>query len=280
MGKIKAFFRFLISKVFLLNLLAALLVVFLIGYFSLSYIESYANNDSENYKKYYIEIPNFKGVNVDDLDDFMADKDLKYVISDSVYSDDAPAGTVIRQNPDAFTEENQSYGKPGRTVYLTIVKKGGEYKEVPDLISNYHSMKLAKVKLEMLGFHPEFESVVNKNNYVIKLEHNGKELQPNTKLLKGSVIKVYYGSGEGGQPVMLPKVTGMKVSEAHQTLALAGLEVEVLYENAQTAEDSLDFVVYKQVPNPNSVVKGIVPSGSMVSVFARKYEPVSDSIPE
>lgn len=277
MGTIKAFFKFLISKVFLINFILAVVVVLLVSYVSLNYIESYANNDADDYKKFYIEVPNFKSVHIDDLDEFISGKDLKYVISDSVYSDDAPAGTVIRQDPDPNTNELSSYVKPGRTIYLTIVKKGGEYKVVPDLITNYHSKKLAKVKLEMLGFKTTFEPKPNKNDYVLMLEHKGKELLPNTKLLKGSVIKVYYGNGGGGDAVMLPKVIDMTVQEANQILALAGLEAEVLYENALTMQDSLGFVVYKQSPHPNSVVKGIVPSGTIVSVFARKATVVGDT---
>lgn len=138
---------------------------------------------------------------------------------------------------------------------------------------------MAKVKLEMLGFKPQFEAKPHKDDYVLKLEHKGKELEPDTKLLKGSVITVYYGNGGGGQPIMLPRVVDKTVQEANQILSLASLEVVVLYENALTSEDSLNFVVYKQTPHPNSVVKGVVPSGTTVSIFARKAVVVTDSIP-
>lgn len=269
---IKAFFRFLISKVFLINLALALIVAISIPYFTLNYIESYTNNDSEDYKKNYIPVPNFMGIYVDDIDDFIKGKDLRYVINDSVYSDEYEAGQVIRQNPPPFTDELPEYVKPNRRIYLTIVKKEGEYKEVPDLTSDYNSKKLAKVKLEMLGFKPQFKAKSHKSDYVLKLLYKGKEVKPGTKLLKGSVITVVHGDGGGGQPISLPRLAGMTVQQANQALALAGLETEVLYEGAQTAEDSLNFVVYKQNPHPNNVPQGIVSSGTVVSIWAKKPE--------
>ena len=52
----------------------------------------------------------------------------------------------------------------------------------------------------------------------------------------------------------------------------------MLYENALTAEDSLSFVVYKQSPHPRSVFKGVVPSGTLVTIMARKQVVVTDTI--
>lgn len=275
---IKAFFRFLISKVFLINLALAIIVAIAIPYFTLNYIESYTNNNSEDYKKNYIPVPNFIGIHVDDVDEFINGKDLRYVINDSVYSDEFEPGQVIRQNPPPYTDEQPEYVKPNRRIYLTIVKKEGEYKEVPDLTSNYNSKKLAKVKLEMLGFEPRFEPKSHKSDYVLELLYKGKKIKPGTKLLKGSVITVVHGDGGGGQPVSLPRLAGMSVQEANHTLALAGLEMEVLYDNALTAEDSLNFVVYQQNPHPNSIPQGIVPSGTVVSIWAKQPEADSTEI--
>ncbi len=267
------FFRFLVSRLFLINFFLALIVAVSIPYFTLGYLESYTNNDSEDYKKYYISVPDFRGIHLDDIPEFIKGKELEYVISDSVYSDDSPAGTVIRQDPDPHTDSIESFVKPGRRIYLTIVKKEGEYKEVPDLLTVNNSKKLATVKLEMLGFKVDFEVKEHKDDgKVLDVKYKGKSIAPGTKLLKGSLITIVYGSGAGGHPVALPKLAGMTVMDANQLLALSGLESEVIYQNAMNAQDSLNFVVYKQSPHPNSVVQGVVPSGTVVSVWAKKQE--------
>lgn len=284
MGRVKAFLRFLYSRLFLINLALVVMVGFFVPYCTLGYLEDYANNDSEDYQKHYIAVPNFIGVPMDGIDEFIGDKDLRFIISDSVYSDNAPAGTVISQDPEPHIETVDdtipSYVKPGRRIYLTVVKKAGEYKVIPDLLSVNNSKKLAKVKLEMLGFEVKFEAKPHKDDgRVLELKYQGKSLKAGTKLIKGSVIKVIYGSGGGGKPVNLPLVVGETAFNAEQVLALAGLEVEIHFDNAITAQDSASFVVYKQSPHPRSVVKGVVPSGTTVSIMARKQEVVADSIP-
>ena len=45
MGLVKAFFRFLISKLFLINLALVILVGFMIPYCSLGALEDFTNND-------------------------------------------------------------------------------------------------------------------------------------------------------------------------------------------------------------------------------------------
>jgi eukaryotic-like serine/threonine-protein kinase len=279
MDIVKAFFRFLISKLFLINLALVILVGFMIPYCSLGALEEFTNNDSEDYRRHYIAVPNFIGVHMDNIDDFIGNKDLNYVINDSVYSDNAPAGSVISQNPDPHIETANdtipSYVKPGRRIYLTVVKKTGEYKIIPDLLSVNNSKKLAKVKLEMLGFKVNFEPKAHKDNgRVLELKYQGKKIEAGTKLLKGSVIDIIYGSGGGLETVGLPMLVGETAFNAQQLLALSGLESEVVYENA--SEDSLSFVVYKQIPHPRDAVKG-VPSGSSVRIMARKHVVVSDT---
>lgn len=283
MGTLKAFFRFLISKLFLINLALVIFVGFMIPYCSLGALEEFTNNDSEDYQSHYIAVPNFIGVHMDKIDSFIGSKDLNYVINDSVYSDNAPAGTVISQDPDAHIETINdtipSFVKPGRRIYLTVVKKAGEYKVVPDLLSVNNSKKLAKVKLEMLGFKVNFEPKPHKDDgRVLELKYKGKKIDAGNKLLKGSVIEVIYGSGGGGKPVNLIVLVGETAFNAQQLLALSGLESEVVYENALTAEDSLSFVVYKQRPHPQSVINGIVPSGTSVIIMARKQVVVSDTV--
>jgi beta-lactam-binding protein with PASTA domain len=254
----------------------------MIPYCSLGALEDFTNNDSEDYQHNYIAVPNFIGVNMDNIDDFIGNKDLNYVINDSVYSDNAPAGSVISQDPDPHIETAAdtipSFVKPGRRIYLTVVKKAGEYKVLPDLLSVNNSKKLAKVKLEMLGFKVNFEPKPHKDDgRVLELKHKGKNIEAGNKLLKGSVIDVIYGSGESGKPVNLPMLIGETAFNAQQLLALSGLESEVFYEGALTAEDSLSFVVYKQSPHPQSVVEGVVSSGSLVTIMARKLVVATDT---
>ena len=114
---VKAFFKFLISPLFLINLVLAVTAVVLIFYFTMNYLDDYTHHDEK------LPVPNFIGVHVDDLVKFTEGKQLRYVVRDSVYSDDFPLGTVIKQDPMFHSEELPNYVKPNRRIYLTIVKK-------------------------------------------------------------------------------------------------------------------------------------------------------------
>ena len=52
-----------------------------------------------------------------------------------------------------------------------------------------------------------------------------KTIEKGTKLLKGSVITLVYGSGAAGVPVKLPNLKGMTVMEAKNQLGIVGLDV-------------------------------------------------------
>ena len=264
---IKAFFRFLISPLFLINLVLAITAVVLIFYFTMNYLDSYTQHDKK------LPVPNFIGVHVDDLEDFTSGKELRYVVRDSVYSDDYPLGTVIKQDPIFHSKELPNYVKPNRRIYLTIVKKIGEYKVVPDLLTNNTSKAVGKAKLEMAGFKVEYEVIDHKDkDKIIDVTYRSNSIANNTKLLKGSVITLIYGSGQSGAPVLLPDLKGLQVVAAKDILGQTGLNYEVYYDSALNATDSMNFVVYRQNPSPESVEQGLVPSGSSVLLMAKKPE--------
>lgn len=271
--KIKPFFRFLVSKLFLFNLLLALLALVLIPYFALKKLDSYTNHGVK------LPVPNFIGTEVSQIEQLAKDENVEVVINDSVYSDEFPRGTVIRQDPKPNSETYPSFVKPNRKIYVTIVKQAGEYKAIPDLTGDYRvSKKMAKVRLEMLGFKTRFERKVSENNYVIELQYKNRKLKKGEKILKGEVITIIHGSGNGGAPVTLQNVIGKTVVNASQILALANLAVDVNYEGENiTAEDSLNFVVTVQNPHPRSLPQSLIQSGATVYLVAEKGVPVVDS---
>lgn len=270
---IKPFFKFLFSRIFIINLVLALLVLFLIPYFTLSYLDSYTNHGKK------IAVPNFVGTSATDINTLATNNNVEVVINDSVFSDEFPKGTVIRQDPLPNSAAYPSYVKPERKIYVTIVKQSGEYKAIPDLTGDFRvSKKIAKVRLEMLGFNPQFTAKPSQNDYVLELRYNGKVVKKGDKVLKGEVIEVIHGNGGGGVPITLPSVIGKTVSEASQVLSLAGLNVEVEIEGENlTAEDSLSFVVNVQNPHPRNLQQGMIQTGATVYLIAGKYVPVADT---
>ena len=262
---IKSFLKFMISPLFIANFILAIAAVFFIFYFTMSYLETYTQHDKQ------LPVPNFIGVHVDDLDAYIEEKALRYVVRDSVYSDDHPLGTVIKQDPLFHSENAPNYVKPNRRIYLTIVKKIGEFKVVPDLLSNNTSKAVGRAKLEMVGFKVEYEMIEHKDkDKVIDVTYKTNSINKNTKLLNGSVITLIYGSGKSGVPVLLPDLIGMQVMAAKNMLGSTGLNYEIYFDSALNAIDSMNFIVHQQTPSPKAVNGGLVPLGSSVILMAKR----------
>ena len=268
---LKSFFKFLISPLFLINFFLSIGASVLIFYLIMNYLHNYTKHDEK------VLVPNFIGLHIDDVDEFIKGKELRYIIRDSVFSDEHPLGTVIKQDPKFYPNDSNNYVKPNRRIYLTIVKQLGEFKEVPDLLKDNNSKAVGKAKLEMAGFKVELEIIDHKDkDKVIDVKYKEKTIEKGTKLLKGSVITLVYGSGAAGEPVKLPNLKGMTVMEAKNQLGLVGLDYIVDYDSAKTSLDSINFIVFRQDPRPQSVQDGMVPSGSTVLLMAKK--PLNDTI--
>ncbi len=270
---IKPFFRFLFSRVFIINLILALLVLFFIPYYTLKYLDSYTNHGVK------LPVPNFVGTSVNGINQLATEYKVEVVINDSVFSDEFPRGTVIRQDPLPNSESYPSYVKPQRKIYVTIVKQSGEYKEIPDLTGDFRvSKKIAKVRLEMLGFNPQFTAKPSQDDYVLELRYNGKVVKKGDKVLKGEVIEVVHGNGGGGVPITLPNVVNKTVSEASQILSLAGLNTAVDFVGEDlSAEDSLNYYVTIQNPHPRNLQQGLIETGATIYLIAGKSATVVDT---
>lgn len=267
------FIRFIFSKFFWINFILALLVLCVIFYFTMRNLDTYTNHSVK------IEVPNLKGIQLGELDDSLKLLEIEYKIRDSVFSDDYPTGMIIQQDPLPHSEDFPNYIKPNRTIYLTIVKKQEIYKIIPDLLSNVTSKNIGKSKLEKLGFKVELEVKDHKDkDKVLELRYEDEVLKPGKKLVKGSLIKLIFGSGDKGKPIELPDFKGMNIYLATQKANEIGLDLEVqYYDSILNLKDSNFAVVYSQYPDPLINNKSLISIGSVVTINANLNTPL-DSI--
>ena len=267
------FIRFIFSKFFWINFILALLVLYVIFYFTMRNLDTYTNHSVK------IQVPNLKGIQLSELDDSLKLLEIEYKIRDSVFSDDYPTGMIIQQDPLPHSEDFPNYIKPNRTIYLTIVKKQEIYKIIPDLLSYVTSKNIGKSKLEKLGFKVELEVKDHKDkDKVLELRYENEVLKTGKKLVKGSIIKLIFGSGDKGKPIELPDFKGMNIYLATQKASEIGLDLEVqYYDSVLNLKDSNFAVVYSQYPDPLINNKSLISIGSVVTINANLTTPL-DSI--
>ena len=265
--------RFIFSKFFWINFLLASATLYGIFFYTMDNLDKYTNHNIK------IEVPNLLGIQINNLNDTLEKLELRYEIRDSIYSENHPMGTIIQQDPKPHSENFPNYIKPNRNLYLTIVKKQEIYKTVPDLMSNVNSKNIGKSKLERLGFKVDLEMKNHKDrDKVLEIRFEDEVVQAGRKLLKGSTLKLIYGSGDKGKPIELPDFRGMSIYLANNKASEIGLELEIHYNGTVLDfKDSNRAVIFNQYPYPHNVNKSFISIGSLVIIDANLSTPL-DSI--
>lgn len=93
-----------------------------------------------------IVVPDLKGMGYDKACRLLAERGLDIVVSDSGYSKQYPANSVLAQTP-AFGQKV----KQGRVVYVTINSPHSPTFAVPDIVDN-SSVREAEARLQAMGF--------------------------------------------------------------------------------------------------------------------------------
>ena len=265
--------KFIFSKFFWINLLLAFAALYGVFYYTMDNLDKYTNHNIK------IEVPNLLGIQINDLNDTLEELELRYEIRDSIYSENHPMGMIIQQDPKPHSNNFPNYIKPNRNLYLTIVKRQEIYKTIPDLMANVYSKNIGKSKLEMLGFKVDLEIRNHKDrDKVLEIRFDDQIVKAGRKLLKGSTLKLIYGSGDKGKPIELPDFRGMNIYLATNKANEIGLELEINYNDSVfDFKDSNRAVIYSQYPDAEINNKSFISIGSLVILDANLSTPL-DSI--
>ena len=254
------FIKFFFSKLFWINTILAILVLYLLFYFTMHNLDNFTNHGIK------IKVPNLLGTHINDVEDSLTNMSLRYQIRDSVYSDFFSMGTVIQQDPKADKKNFKSYVKPNRTIYLTVVKKQESFKILPDLLSTVNSKTIGKTRLERLGFKVELKMREHKDkDKVLEINYREKSISPGTKLPKGAELTLIFGSGKKNKPVELPNFLGLNIDSSRKIANNLGLELDIhYYDKFIDLQDSLSAIVFSQYPDIEINSKKVIAIGSVV----------------
>lgn len=259
----KEIIEILFSKRFLKHLLIAVVLLVVIIFSVLKWLDNYTNHGEQ------IAVPNVVGLHQDELENFLSKRQLRYEIIDEVFSTEHPKGTVLRQDPVAHTEETPSYVKSNRKIYLTIVSDQDKMVAVPDLEGR--SKRLAQAQMDIVGLKPIYRTIPYEfNDVIVKQEYRGKEIKSGTKVPYGSSIVVYVGVGQDGEPIAVPNVLGFSTQEIKTYLSDKSVYPFFEYQNCVTKEDSLMARSYKQHPLPSTNPSQFKKPGFTLTIFMDK----------
>ena len=240
----------------LLNLVAAVLFILLLGFITLRAIDTYTLHDE------VIEVPLFKGMLPSQAAKHADQLQLQVKVTDSLYVADAEPGSIIDQYPTSGAEV-----KRNRTISLTINTMEEEKIAMPSLKNV--ALRQSMNKLTSLGFRigritytpSEYE------NLVLGYTHHDDTLEAGDMLSKGSVINLILGTGISQGRVAVPDVRGYSLKSAYQTLLNNHLNSVYVDKNGVPLVgpeyDNTHFV-FMQTPKSDTLLE----SGSTIFLYS------------
>lgn len=204
-----------------------------------------------------ISVPNFVGMGIDEVRAEASRMDLNIVVQDSIFDSDVAGGVVVEQLP-RYGHKRDVKVKPGRKIYVTINAYNRRTVTVPFVAKQ--SLRQAKNQLERAGLTIReliYEPDRVATDYVLREEIGGRQI-----LSSSSPVTVPYATGvtlyvsyeQSKAMTAVPKVIGMRLSQAQSTLWDNGLNVgEVIYdESVKDFKQRREAKVYKQSLHQNA----------------------------
>ncbi|VAW24653.1 hypothetical protein MNBD_BACTEROID04-1721, partial [hydrothermal vent metagenome] len=133
-------FQFVKSKIFLKQLVIAVLSLTVLIFVLMKWLTMITNHNQK------IEVPNLEKMSLNNVETKLQELDLNYVVVDSAsYNPNYPKRSVIEQSPNAgdFVKEN-------RKIYLTLNPSGYANVEIPNIYGK--TKRQATSQLIAIGF--------------------------------------------------------------------------------------------------------------------------------
>ncbi len=261
-------FKFIARQPFWINFLAAIVLLFLIGFLILQSLSWFTNHGS------YLKVPSVTGKKVDEAVKFLEKEGFDVVITDSAYSDSMPLNTVKKQIPAA-----EATVKVNRTVFLNINPSSLPLVEMPRLEGLSYRFALENLEKNHLKLGDTTIRADFMKGSILEQNYKGNRILPGTKLRWGSAVSLVIGGGLVEQQIRVPDLLGLTVAEARSELQGKGLLLAAILTTGAVT-DTLNAFIVKQ--NPDALDEEQKPAyiqpGQTMDIWVSVDPPEMDSL--
>src|SRR5690554_107136 len=235
----KRFFTVITAGNFWLNIVLIGVFIVILVSVSLYLLKLYTQHGEST------TVPDLRNYTVEQIPAILANSDLLYEISDSIYSDELPRGVVVSQNPDPNTQVKQ-----GRTLFLTVNSTLPELVVVPNLVGK--SRRIALPLLEIVGLKLDklvYEPDPSCTDCVLGLMYEGQKINAGDPLRKGEKITIVLGE-QSNRTTAVPRLLGLTYKEAVEIITAQSLNVGQILScmGCATGADTTHAYVANQMP--------------------------------
>jgi len=205
-----------------------------------------------------ITVPNIEGMQIEQLEEFLVTRNLRYEVNDSSYTEKLPPLTVLKQYPVAGSQV-----KENRVIYISLNRITPPTVPMPNLVDG--SLVNAEVQLKSNELkRGRIQLIRGPFMHVVKeMKYHGEKIEPGTRITKGSVIDlVVYDGGSASLPC--PYVTDLSLEDAKVAIFGSNLNIDVLLVGDTIGIE--EVVILKQNPEANENIR----VGDIVKVWVGK----------
>ncbi|MGG9960931.1 PASTA domain-containing protein [Ferruginibacter sp. SUN106] len=234
-------FNFITKRPLWVNIVAAAILTFLLVFLFLKMLGWITKHDA------YLQVPDLLGKKTEEAIKILEKQGFEVQIQDSVFTDTAARGVVLKQLPDANAKV-----KINRTVFLTVNRVTPPMVDMPKLEDQSLSFALDILRRNHLLLGDTIFKTDYRLNTVIEQQYNGVRIPEKAKVQWGSKITLVIGSGLGNEKIMVPSLIGMTYNEAKAFLEQQGIILAsvIPYHDAVIRDTAAAFVVQQ---NPESL---------------------------
>ncbi|MBQ8838783.1 MAG: PASTA domain-containing protein [Bacteroidales bacterium] len=227
------------------NLILALVVVIVLIFGAMLFLNHVTQHNEE------ISVPDFSNMSVTEARMAADTAGMRIEVTDSVYVKRMKRGAVYRQNPAPGAKV-----KSGRRIVLTINAVNAKKITMPNLVGL--SMRQAKAELLSRGLALGRLIYVQDmaTNNVLRQLYGNREIEPGVLVESESVIDLAVGLNTIDNRTYVPDVRGLKNLSAVDAVHDHSLNIKSLVfdRTVKDYDDSLNAMVYRQVPEPSDSV--------------------------
>jgi beta-lactam-binding protein with PASTA domain len=262
-------FKFITNRPFWVNALAVIILGFLLVYLFLQALSWMTKHGDQ------LTVPSVLNKKTPDAIKLLESKGFEVRIQDSVYTDTAANGIVLKQLP-----EGNSTVKVNRLVFITVNKVVPPLIEMPKL----EGLSLNFALDVLMRNHLKLQDTIYKPDFmkgsIIEQQYNGNKITEKTKVPWGSKITLIIGAGLEERQMLVPDLIGMTYAQAKQILMDNGLTLAATVSDG-ALKDSANAYVYDQNPRRFNEEKApnYISSGQVMDLFiAAEMRAARDSI--
>jgi beta-lactam-binding protein with PASTA domain len=194
-----------------------------------------------------ITVPNIEGMQVEQLDEFLVTRNLRYEVNDSSYTEKHPPLTVLKQYPAAGAQV-----KENRVIYISLNRITPPSVPMPNLVDG--SLVNAEVQLKSNELkRGRIHLIRGPFMHVVKeMKYKGEKIEPGTRITKGSVIDlVVYDGGSDSLPC--PEVMDLPLEDAKVVIFGYNLNIDIEVVGDTIGID--EVVILKQKPEAHENIR-------------------------